>query len=71
MAWVTEDLLAPVRAVVEHLRDQAQVVETDQLMLVGSWCRDSWHFELGQDFATRATHDIDLALALADCRAFE
>lgn len=40
-------------------------------MLVGAWCRDIKHAALGHDFATSATRDVDLALALSGWETYE
>ena len=40
-------------------------------MVVGAWCRAIWHHALGHRFATAATRDLDLALALASSEAYE
>lgn len=39
-------------------------------MVVGAWCRDILHSALGHDFATTATRDVDLALALSSWDAY-
>jgi hypothetical protein len=39
-------------------------------MIVGAWCRDILHSALGHTFATAATHDLDLALALSSWDAY-
>jgi predicted nucleotidyltransferase len=39
-------------------------------MVVGAWCRDIQHHALGHTFATTATSDLDLALALNSWDAY-
>ena len=39
-------------------------------MVVGAWCRDIMHTALGHSFATAATRDLDLALALSSWDAY-
>lgn len=39
-------------------------------MVVGAWCRDIQHHALGHRFATSATRDLDLALALSSWDAY-
>jgi predicted nucleotidyltransferase len=43
----------------------ANELRTEHVMVVGAWCRDIWHHALGHTFATAATRDLDLALALS------
>lgn len=63
-------MLAPVATVIKSLGDVVAIESTD-VMLVGAACRDAIHRALGHDFDNRATHDLDLALALRSWATYE
>lgn len=65
----TERLL--LEPVVTALVDHVEELQPWQLMLVGALARDVLHRSLGQGVVLRATHDIDVAIALRDWDAFE
>jgi predicted nucleotidyltransferase len=62
--------LDPLRAVVEAALAAASGLSPSDLMVVGARCRDILHAALGHSFATRATRDLDLALALQSWDAY-
>lgn len=64
LSKVSDGFLEPVARVVGAALEAADGLSADDIMVVGAWCRDTLHAALGHDFATTATHDIDLALAL-------
>ena len=66
-----EGLLDPIARVVYAARRQAPDLAADRVMLVGAGCRDVLHAALGHKFETRATRDLDLALALSEWETFE
>ena len=49
----------------------ADIVPTEQLMLVGALCRDLLHWRYGQSVPPRATNDTDIAVALNNWDNFE
>lgn len=57
--------LGPVARVVDALVAATSEIDCSKIMLVGAFCRDAIHAALGHTSRTRATHDLDLALALA------
>lgn len=63
-------LLDDVDEVVQALVDVAGVDPTG-LLLVGAQCRDVLHSALGHTIQTRATRDLDLAIALASWQDFD
>ncbi len=65
-----DDFLHPIALVVETTLESADALSADDVMIVGAWCRDIHHAALGHQFATTATRDIDLALALASWDAY-
>ncbi|MGN6330375.1 MAG: hypothetical protein ACTHOD_01830 [Motilibacteraceae bacterium] len=65
------ELTLPIASVVAQMLAAEPRLETRHVMLVGAWCRDLWHFTQGHDFAPRATHDVDLALALSAWEPYE
>lgn len=67
----TEELIDPLVRIVETMYEHAPELSQDRVMLVGAWCRDVIHAALGHDFATSATRDVDLALALPGWESFE
>ena len=68
---IAEGFLDPIIRVVEQMLEQAPELDPNQVMLVGAWCRDNLHAALGHDFETRATRDVDLALALSGWDLYE
>lgn len=61
-----------VSPVVAALLEQIDEIEAADLMLVGAYARDILHVALGhQHLPLRATDDVDIALALANWRAFD
>lgn len=60
-----DGFLGPVARVVEAALDATDDLSSDDVMLVGAWCRDILHRALGHTFTTTATRDLDLALALS------
>jgi predicted nucleotidyltransferase len=65
-----DDVLDPVTRVVGAILDIAGELVPDDVMLVGATCRDVLHTALGHTFATTATQDLDVALALSSWDAF-
>lgn len=65
-----DSFLGPVARVVEAALDATDDLSPDDVMLVGAWCRDILHSALGHTFATAATRDLDLALALSSWDSF-
>jgi predicted nucleotidyltransferase len=63
-------LLSPVARVVEAAISATNELTPDHVMVMGAWCRDIVHSALGQTFATAATRDLDLALALSSWDAY-
>lgn len=61
-------LLAWVTPIVTALAD---IVPTEQLMLVGAQCRDLLHWHCCRGVPPRATNDTDIAVALNNWHAFE
>ena len=66
-----EAFLLPIARVIESILAHASALQSDDVMVVGAWCRDIWHHALGHTFATAATRDLDLALALSSWEAFD
>jgi predicted nucleotidyltransferase len=60
----------PIARVVEAALQHARSLRADDVMVVGAWCRDIQHHALGHRFATSATRDLDLALALSSWEAY-
>jgi predicted nucleotidyltransferase len=60
-----DGLLDPITLVVETAVVHADGLTPNDVMVVGAWCRDILHSALGHSFATTATLDLDLALALS------
>jgi predicted nucleotidyltransferase len=65
-----DGLLDPIDRVVEAALERADGLSPDDVMVVGAWCRDILHHALGHSFATTATRDLDLALALSSWDAY-
>jgi predicted nucleotidyltransferase len=57
--------LDPVARVVDAALRVTDELSPDEVMVVGAWCRDILHSALGHTFATIATRDLDLAIALS------
>ncbi|SEB90627.1 Predicted nucleotidyltransferase [Nocardioides exalbidus] len=68
---IPEGHLDLVRVVVEEVLKHAPDLATDDIMLVGAWCRDTMHVALGHTIDTRITHDVDLALGLREWATFD
>ena len=66
-----EEFLAQIARVVETMLAHADNLRPDYVMVVGACCRDIWHHALGHTFATAATRDLDLALALTSWDAYD
>ena len=66
-----EAFLLPIARVIESILAHTSALQSDDVMVVGAWCRDIWHHALGHTFATAATRDLDLALALSSWEAFD
>ena len=60
-----DSLLDPLIHVIESALSRAEGFTSADLMVVGAWCRDILHHAQGHTFATTATRDLDLALALS------
>jgi len=65
-----EGLLDPVARVVEAALAAAEGLSAREVMVVGAGCRDILHGALGHSFATAATRDLDLGLALTSWDAY-
>lgn len=59
-----------VSRVVDDLRAVSDL-DTQDLMIVGACCRDILHASLGHTFPLRASHDVDVAIAMSDWIPFE
>ncbi|MBM7785177.1 hypothetical protein [Tenggerimyces flavus] len=62
-------MVDPIARVVGAVLDATDEISPVDIMIVGARCRDILH-ALGHHFATTATHDLDLALALASWDAY-
>lgn len=60
-----DGFVRPVARVVDAALDATDDLSAADVMLIGAWCRDILHSALGHTFATTATRDLDLALALS------
>lgn len=65
-----DGFLDPITHVVETALAHTDGLTLDDVMVVGAWCRDILHSALGHSFATTATLDLDLALALSSWDAY-
>jgi len=65
-----EGFLDPVARVVEAALAVTEGLSAREVMVVGAGCRDILHSALGHSFATAATRDLDLALALTSWDAY-
>ena len=65
-----EGLLDPVARVVEAALAVTEDLSAREVMVVGACCRDILHSTLGHSFATAATRDLDLGLALTSWDAY-
>lgn len=65
LAKVPNGFLDPVARVVAAALALTNDLSPGEVMVVGAWCRDILHSGLGHDFATAASRDLDLALALS------
>ncbi|MGH3384030.1 MAG: hypothetical protein ACRDO1_05590 [Nocardioidaceae bacterium] len=70
MTKAPNGFLDPVARVVDAALAVTGELSPDEVMVVGAWCRDILHSALGHTFATAATRDLDLALALSSWDAF-
>ena len=70
LTQVPEDFHAPAARVVETVLRASESLTARDVMIVGAWSRNILHRALGHTFATTATQDIDLALALASWEAY-
>ena len=70
LASTPDELLHPIGHVLEAALPQAPGLRSEGVMVVGAACRDVLHHALGHRFATSATHDLDLALALSSWSAY-
>ena len=68
LSGTPDAFLLPIARVVESMLAHTSALQSDDVMVVGAWCRDIWHHALGHTFATAATRDLDLALALSSWR---
>lgn len=59
-----------VGLVCSRLLDHAEHLQAEDLMLLGTQCRDVLHDALGHTFLLRATQDLDIAIAIADWKAY-
>ena len=71
LSRISEGFLDPIAQVVQVAVECAPDLSADRVMLVGAWCRDVFQVALGHDFRTRATRDVDLALALSGWETYE
>lgn len=60
-----------VRRVAAEIVSLTPGLDARNIMIVGAACRDVLHSALGHDFGLRATHDVDVALALSEWTDFE
>ena len=67
---VPDYFLDPVARIVETALSVTDDLSPAEVMVVGAWCRDILHRALGHTFATTATLDLDLALALSSWDAY-
>jgi predicted nucleotidyltransferase len=70
LANTPDALIDPVARVVEAALAATAELSPGGVMVVGAWCRDILHSALGHTFATTATRDLDLALALSSWDAY-
>lgn len=63
-------LVDPIAKVVDAVLESPGDISPSDIMIVGARCRDILHAALGHRFATTATHDLDLGLALASWDAY-
>lgn len=68
---VTADIVGPISRVAADALQHVHELRSDQIMVVGAWCRDIWHHALGHQFRTAATQDLDLALAVDSWSVFD
>jgi predicted nucleotidyltransferase len=70
LSTTPDEFLEPIARVVEAALRHADSLRPGDVMVVGAWCRDIQHHALGHRFATSATRDLDLALALSSWDAY-
>lgn len=68
---VPDGFVHPIARVVEAALSATDALMSDHIMIVGAWCRDILHHASGHTFATVATRDLDLALALSSWDAYD
>lgn len=68
---VPAEIIGPISSVVADALPHVNELRSDQIMVVGAWCRDIWHHALGHRFRTAATQDLDLALAVDSWSVFD
>lgn len=71
LSSVPESMLDTVFDVVSEVHRTAPGLNPADVMIVGAACRDVLHAALGHSFATVATRDLDLGLALSNWDAFK
>jgi len=71
LSSVPNALIDPITRVVEAALLTTRELASDQIMIVGAWCRDILHSAAGHRFPTTATRDLDLALALSTWDVYE
>jgi predicted nucleotidyltransferase len=70
LSKASDGFLDPIARVVEAVLGHASELASSDVMLVGASCRDILHAALGHEFATTATQDLDVALALSTWDAY-
>lgn len=63
--------LDAVRRVAMEIVSLTPDLDAQNIMLVGAVCRDVLQSALGHDYGLRATHDLDVALALSGWTHYE
>jgi predicted nucleotidyltransferase len=64
-------LLTGLGGVVRNVLSAAPALLSEDVMVIGAWCRDILHVASGHSFPIAATLDLDLALALASWDAYK
>lgn len=64
------EFVDPIARIVDAALHAAHELTPADVMIVGAGCRDILHHALGHTFATTATRDLDLALALSTWDAY-
>ena len=68
---IPDSMLDVISDVVSEVHRSAPELDPADIMVVGAACRDVLHAALGHSFATVATRDLDLALALSSWDVFK